>query len=309
MSESTPPSELLPESYDQLVDIDRLQHGRYNPRKVRPKEELIESIKRDGLAQPLIVRPAMNSDCYHITDGWQRYQAAVQQGFEQLPVDIYETELSALRAAETASIVREWSIYEWAKHCQAVATEVEASGHRARAKKVAEHVTRDWRTVDRYLAVLSLPREIHPLLRGGPDGSAQDWDTLENYRQRIREFGPLSWEVAEPLARAYRQGKISSQRAIGLAAKAVAYDSEVAAELISRGIESPSDPLSTVEQLARQYSDGNQDLWVPRTTVSMSEHNRAAIMTYCAEEHTSVPTLVSELLEQFAEDVATKDDY
>lgn len=86
---TSPPEESLPGSYDKLVGIERLQHGEYNPRQVRPQEELIESIKRDGLQQPLVVRPATDGDRYHVTDGWQRYQAAIRVGWEQLPVKIY----------------------------------------------------------------------------------------------------------------------------------------------------------------------------------------------------------------------------
>lgn len=303
-----PPEELLPGSYDELVGIERLQHGEHNPRQVRPQKELIESIKRDGLQQPLVVRPATDGDRYYITDGWQRYQAAIRVGWEQLPVKIYSTPLEALEAAETASIVREWSVYNWARHCQSVATEVEASNPSDRAKTVAEHVTKSWRTVARYLAVLELPEVIHPLLYDGPGGSEEDWDALQNHNDRVKEYGSLPWEVAEPLGRAYRQETIGSTRAIGLAAKAVIYDREIAEDLIARGIENPSEPLSAVEQFARQYSDGSPDLWVPRTTVCMPEPHRAAIIKYCAEEYTSIPTLVSELLEQFAEDVAMKDE-
>lgn len=105
---------LLPDNYDELVSIERLVHGQHNPRQVRPKDELQRSIETNGINRPLVVRPDETQGVYHITDGWQRYQAATECGWEVLPVKVYETPLAALEATETESIVREWSTYEWA---------------------------------------------------------------------------------------------------------------------------------------------------------------------------------------------------
>jgi len=113
--------EKLPSSFDKLISVDKLIHGEHNPRRVQPKDSLRKSISRDGLDRALIVRPDPEGDVYHITDGWQRYQAATDCGWERLPVTVYETTLEALKATETASIVREWSMYEWANYCQSLA--------------------------------------------------------------------------------------------------------------------------------------------------------------------------------------------
>ena len=199
-------------------------------------------------------------------------------------------------------------MYNWARHCQSVATEVEASSPSDRAKTVAEHVTKSWRTVARYLAVLELPEVVHPLLYDGPEGSEEDWNALQNHNDRVKEYGPLPWAVAEPLGRAYRKGTIGSTRAIGLAAKAVIYDREIAEDLITRGIEHPNEPLSAVEQFARQYSDGSPDLWVPRVTVSMSDQEKQAIMRHCGETHQPMSALVEELLGEFANALVTSDE-
>ncbi len=299
-----PTSEALPASYDTLVSIDRLRHGEYNPRQVRPRSELIESIKQDGLQQPLIVRPAESGDQYHITDGWQRYQAATQLGWEQLPVEIYETALDALSATETASIVREWSTYEWAQYCQAVAAEVNATNHTERARKVASRVTKSRRSVKRYLAALALPTEVHPLLPGGPDGSKSDWQALQNYNAEIRQYGDLSWRVAERLGRAYRDGTISTDRAIGLAANAVAFeDDDDAIAMIKRGTEEPELPLITVNKLVQQAATQGDYLQVPSMRVPLSKAKRQAIMRHCVENRTQLSTIVASRLQELADEL------
>lgn len=122
----------------------------------------------------------------NITDGWQRYQAATACGWEQLPVRIYETALDALAATETASIVREWLTYEWAQYCQSVAAELEADSTQALAELVADRTVKSPRTVRRYLSVLSLPEETHPLLTDGPAKSANFSNSVSVRRP---EFG------------------------------------------------------------------------------------------------------------------------
>ena len=75
-----PDPALLPDEEHTLVHISKLEHGEYNPRRVRPKESLKGSVSNSGINRPLIVRPDSEEDLYHVTDGWQRYQAALNAG-------------------------------------------------------------------------------------------------------------------------------------------------------------------------------------------------------------------------------------
>ena len=224
-SPTSPAPELLPDSYDRLISIDRLVHGEHNPRRVAPTETLERSIERDGIAQPLIVRPDPDRDVYHVTDGWQRYQAATACGWELLPVRVYDSPLQALRATETASIVREWSTYEWARYCQSLATELnDGTGSRHQlAKLVASQTTKSPQTVRRYLDALSLPSEIHPLLCDGPDGSEADWQALKHYNESIRRYTGLPWHIAARLGKRADECDLTDDRIIAIAANAVAY--------------------------------------------------------------------------------------
>ena len=70
--------------------IQKLQPGKYQPR-TRMDEgalaELAESIKAQGLLQPILVRPlAEQSDRYEIIAGERRYRAAQLAGLSEVPV-------------------------------------------------------------------------------------------------------------------------------------------------------------------------------------------------------------------------------
>jgi len=296
--------ELLPESYDTLVSIDRLIHGEHNPRRVRPKAVLRQSIATEGINRPLIVRPDEERDCYHITDGWQRYQAATACGWEYLPVRIYETPLEALRATETESIVREWSIYDWAQYCCSLADELQAGSEQNLAKKVAARTTRSSQTVQRYLDVLSLPEEIHPLVTEGPTGSQQDWAALQHYNEDIRRYNGLSWTVAARIART--QGDHPRSRVVELAAKAIEFDTvDDALEFVEAAADQPETPLETVRKQVLFGNHHNRYLEVPRVAVKMTEEEKQAIMEYCRRTRQSLSDIVAAEIKSLTAEVAT----
>ncbi len=296
--------ELLPENYDALVSIDRLIHGEHNPRRVRPKDVLRQSIAMEGINRPLIARPDEERDCYHITDGWQRYQAATSCGWEYLPVRIYDTPLEALRATETESIVREWSIYEWAQYCGSLAQELEGGSSQDLAKKVAARTTRSPQTVQRYLDVLSLPSEIHPLLTDGPPGSQQDWAALQHYNEEIRRYNGLSWTVAARIART--QGDHSRSRVVELAAKSIEFTTvDDALEFVEAAADQPEVPLETVRKQVLFGSHHNRYLEVPRVAVEVSEEEKQAIMEYCHRTRQSLSEIVATEIKSLAGEVTT----
>ena len=294
--------ELLPADYDRLIPADQLIHGEHNPRRVGPTKELRASVEQAGLHQPLIVRPDDEQDeLYHITDGWQRYQAATACGWEVLPVRVFESSLAALGATETTSIVREWSIYEWAKYCQSVAAELTADSRQDLIKKVAARTTKSAGTVRRYLDVLSLPEEVHPLLIDGPDGRERDWAALRNYNDRVRQYDGLPWTVAGYLAR--RQSGLGEDRTIGIAALAVEFaQSEDAMEFIDRASDCPDKPLDVVRKEVLLGQQHPRMLEVPRVVVSLDRTKKQAIMEYCHENRRSLTDIVTETIESLAAD-------
>ena len=295
--------ELLPDVYDELLPIEQLIHGEHNPRKVRPSETLKQSISGFGLNKALIVRPDADDDVYHITDGWQRYQAATDCGWEQLPVRIYEDTLDALEATEMESIVREWSTYEWAQYCRALADEIEmdTNSKAERARQIAGRTSREAETVRRYIDVLSLPKEVHVLLSDGPEGNQQAWNALKNANEDVRQYGDLQWRVADHLAR--NQAGLSNNRVIEIAATAVEFETvEQAIDFVDSAI---ANPETRIEVLHRQVLFGenyDQYLRVPGVPVKLSTEEKRALMDYCHEQRKPL----SEIVEDDITALATK---
>ncbi len=300
--ESLPESK-LPSEYDALVGVESLVHGTHNPRQVTPSEELRESVAEAGISKPLIVRLDASDGVYHITDGWQRYQAATACGWEQLPVKIYETALDALAATETASIVREWSTYEWAQYCESVASELAADSTQELAEMVAERTVKSPRTVRRYFDVLSLPEEVHPLLVDGPDGTSQQWTALKHHNSEVRRYDGLSWTVAGYLAR--RQSSLSTDRVVGIGAMAVEFEhSDDAMEFVDRAVEAPDTRLATVRKEVLFGQQHPRYLEVPRVAVALDREEKQAVMEYCHQHRRSLSDVVTETIRSLAADVS-----
>ena len=70
-------------------------------------QSLVESIKTDGILQPLLVRP-LGQDKYELVAGERRYRAAKEVGLTEVPVVIRElTEQQALHIALVENLQRE----------------------------------------------------------------------------------------------------------------------------------------------------------------------------------------------------------
>ena len=296
-------NELLPDTYDELLPVGQLIHGEHNPRRVRPSETLKQSIAGFGINKPLIVRPDPDDDdVYHITVGWQRYQAAVSCGWEQLPVRLYEDTLAALEATEMESIVREWSTYEWAQYCRSLAEEIETDteSKAERARQVAARTSREADTVRKYIDVLSLPDEVHVLLSEGPEGDEQQWSALQNHNPDVRQYGELQWQVADRLAR--NQSGLAENRVLEIAATAVEFQTvEQGIEFIDLAVTNPEMRVDVLHRKVLFGKDYEQYLVVPRVSVKLSTEEKRAIMDHCHEERKPLSEIVSESITSLAD--------
>jgi len=85
------------------LDIDRIHRGKYQPRQVFDQEalqELADSIRAQGVVQPVIVRP--EGSHFELVAGERRWRAAQLAGLQKIPVVIRE--LDARSAAAIALI-------------------------------------------------------------------------------------------------------------------------------------------------------------------------------------------------------------
>jgi len=94
------------------IDVDALRPGRYQPRLQLREEslaELAESIREQGVLQPLIVRVAPGADpAYEIVAGERRWRAARLAGLAAVPVIVRElSDREALAVALIENLQRE----------------------------------------------------------------------------------------------------------------------------------------------------------------------------------------------------------
>ena len=85
------------------LDIDRIQRGKYQPRQNFDQEslqELADSIRSQGIVQPVVVRP--EGDHFELVAGERRWRAAQLAGLQKVPAVIRE--LDARSAAAIALI-------------------------------------------------------------------------------------------------------------------------------------------------------------------------------------------------------------
>ncbi len=94
----------------QMLGVDRIVSGKFQPRQHFSEEylrELSDSIKRNGIMQPLVVRPIKNSQ-YEIIAGERRWRAAKLAGLLEVPVIVREVEdRQALELALIENIQRQ----------------------------------------------------------------------------------------------------------------------------------------------------------------------------------------------------------
>lgn len=305
---TAPPAAKLPDQYDALISVDRLIHGKHNPRNVPPTDELRASIDTDGIDRALIVRPDPDSDRYHITDGWQRYQAATDCGWEQLPVTVYETVLEALAATERTSLGREWTTYDRARFYRSIAAELDTEGQTPReiACRIADDRAPTAQTVQRYLEALSLPAVVHPLFNNGPDGTETQWQALQNHNESVRRYGGLSWRVVGRLGRRAREHDLSERRVLKIAANAVKYDTETALEFVEAAASNPDVPIQVIKQRTQQAGRHGRYFQIPRITLDLSEQEQQVLMSYCAEQRRQLSSVVEAQMRSLIEELAAE---
>jgi len=81
------------------LDIDRIQRGRYQPRQVfeqQALQELADSIRAQGIVQPIVVRPEGNH--FELIAGERRWRAAQLAGLQKIPALVREVDSKSAAA-------------------------------------------------------------------------------------------------------------------------------------------------------------------------------------------------------------------
>ena len=143
------------------ISINNLIRNKFQPRKVFTKEsleELTNSIKEQGIIQPIIVRKSSDqTDKFEIIAGERRWQAAQNAGLHEVPVvEIEADNLKSLEFAIVENVQRsDLNPIEEAKGYKKLIDEFNYD-----QEKVAKFIGKSSAHVANCLRLLSLPQEV-----------------------------------------------------------------------------------------------------------------------------------------------------
>jgi ParB family chromosome partitioning protein len=214
-----------------FIEIKMIQPNKLNPRSEFNKKELDElsdSIKENGLLQPLVVRP--KDDFFEVVVGERRYRASQQAGLEIIPAlihpysdeevielnlieNIQRTDLNAVEKAKACKLLRERSFERYGTW-----------------DKIASRIGVNPETVKSWIRTLGLPEEIQK--RIAPRGIQRVPEGKVDYQTALR--------IVDGIKEKPRQEEVIEK----LATKQV--PKKLAKEVIRRVAQEPSKPVMTV---------------------------------------------------------------
>ncbi len=150
----------------QHLPLELIQRGKYQPRRdMDPSalEELAQSIRAQGVMQPIVVRP-IGGGRFEIIAGERRWRASHQAGLQTIPALVREVpDEAAIAMALIENIQREdLNPVEEAVALQRLQEEFQLT-----QQQVADAVGKSRATVTNLLRLIALPEEIKTLLSHG----------------------------------------------------------------------------------------------------------------------------------------------
>lgn len=146
--------------------VEFIQPGKYQPRReidAAALEELAQSIKSQGIIQPIVVRSVANGR-YEIIAGERRWRAAQQAGLAEVPVLVRDIpDNTAMAIALIENIQRE----DLNPLDEAIALQRLLDEFSMTHQEVAEAVGKSRASVSNLLRLLSLQEEVKQLLQRG----------------------------------------------------------------------------------------------------------------------------------------------
>ena len=221
------------------LPIERLRPNRLQPRsdfRAQELEDLVQSIREQGVIQPLVVSPLGNGD-YMIVAGERRWRAAQQAGLDEVPVSVrkVDSDRDLLETALVENLQRsDLNPVEEAEAYRRLREEFDLT-----QETIAQRVGKSRSTVANALRLLQLPSEIQAMLREGAltAGQARPLLSVDDPAERQR------------LARQAAAGRLTARQ---LEARAAG-----SRKSTSRSRPSPDpDTAAAAEQLTRRLQTG-----------------------------------------------------
>ena len=205
LSVSRPEGPRPPASDLREVPVDLLQRGQYQPRVDMHEDtlaELAESIKAQGVVQPIVVRPVITASAerrYEIVAGERRWRAAQLAGLHTVPAIVRDIpDDAAVAVALIENIQREnLNPIEEARALARLVQQFEMTHAEA-----AEAVGRSRAAVSNLLRLLDLPADVMQLLESraldmGHARALLGVDSPERLVELARQAAREGWSVRE----------------------------------------------------------------------------------------------------------------
>ncbi len=239
-------ADLSGEASQKTLAVSQLQAGKYQPRQAMDQsslDELAESIRAQGVMQPLLVRPVGTAgQKFEIIAGERRFRAAQLAGLSEVPVIVREVDdQAALAMALIENLQRQdLTALEEAQGIDRLIQEFGLTHEQA-----AKAVGRSRSATTNLLRLLQLPPSVQTMLRDGAldAGHARALLPLQATAQRalaeriVRE--QLSVRDAERMVTKLQSGSISGKGSAKKAGRPMSRDWLRVQEQISDGIGLP----------------------------------------------------------------------
>ena len=209
-------SSLLGDSSDKIeknkISINNLVRNKFQPRKNFSKEsleELSNSIREQGVIQPIVVRPSKISDGkYEIIAGERRWLASQNAGLHEVPVVVVNVDdIKSLEFAIVENVQRQdLNPVEEARGYQKL---IDEFGYNQ--DKLSKFIGKSRSYIANNLRLLSLPEEVLSMIEQGDlsSGHARSLIGLPNAKNLAKQFVQKSLSVrqAEKIVKQYRYKK------------------------------------------------------------------------------------------------------
>ena len=183
----------------QLLSTNKIIAGIYQPRKSFDQNQLLElsnSIRENGIIQPIIVRKADDRGTFEIVAGERRFKAAKMAGLDQVPVIIKDIDNhQALEFAIIENVQRADLLpMEEARGYKQLMNEFDYT-----QEQVAKKIGCSRSHIANILRLLSLPIEVQELLDQGKItfGHAKIIMNSENAVEIARQIVANNWTVRD----------------------------------------------------------------------------------------------------------------
>jgi ParB family transcriptional regulator, chromosome partitioning protein len=210
------------------IDIDRLAPNEDQPRLQMDDarlEELAQSIKANGIIQPILVRKV--GDGYRIIAGERRWRAAQRAGLLKVPVVVRDVPEGSHKQLLELALIENIQREDLNPVEEAVAYQRLADEFQLTQEQIASAVGKDRTSIANYVRLLKLPEEVRADLSGGvlsmgharallalPDAAAQRHAAREVISRglSVRDTEQLVKRLASPRPESERRGRNAAAR-------------------------------------------------------------------------------------------------